>query len=238
MGCFIMPEDPPKTTDGIMADIGENGLILSGQAVGNRISYKNKNGKYRSLMQFKVDHVFYGDMQAGETITVADVPILLLDENDKPYYISPNHRILQNGEYVLLLLSSEKEDNGAYKLAYPYLTVGKDCADWSEESLTQLLDYYRGDPSTYKELGEYTEIQEAYDENGNLYYKEKHRDAYVWPKKDLSNEAMIEELKDNLLIRLASEYKIKIWPELHINYKGSNDWFLKCHLSRWDREQR
>ncbi|MBQ7089533.1 MAG: hypothetical protein IJN82_00270, partial [Clostridia bacterium] len=138
--------------------------------------------------------------------------------------ISKNHSYLQNNEYVLAILKPSFRNDGAYATVHKALPVSEDCDEWNEEYLDSLLDYFRGDTSTYRYPKDtvlthngYPVIVEAPD----------------WPQRDISNEDLLEEMQDNLLIYLATELKIKIWPADHINYNGNHTGSTIRNIIRW-----
>lgn len=220
----ILSDTTPKTTAQLQEQLGTSGLIVSGYATGNRISY-DEDGAFYTKAQFIIDRVFLGSVSPGTTITVSEGYVVR--ENKKETFIyayDPEHSYLQNDEYVLLIAKPSKLAPGCYTPIHNPLPIATDCAEWSEEYLDRLLDYFRGDPSTYVRPQD-----EVYTENGYLIKEE----APDWPRREISNEEMIAELQDNLLIYLATELRIKIWPTEHINYVDEHCGRTKHNMQRW-----
>ena len=214
-----------KTVDEVLENIQDQGLIASGFAYGNRTSVE-ESLYYATKTQFKIDHVFYGNASPEDTITINESYLLKVDENGEPYIrcISENHSYLQNNEYVLVILKPSFKNDGAYATVHKALPVSEDCNEWSEEYLDSLLDYFRGDTSTYR-----IPTDTVYMYNGYPVLET----APDWPQRDISNEALIEEMQDNLLIYLATELKIKIWPTEHINYNGNHTGSSINSMIKW-----
>ena len=229
----------PKTVEEIMERIGPNGLIVSGYAIGERIGVEKNETSFYTKTQFKVDHVFYGEAVSGESITIMEDYILKANEKEVFIYrIGRTNSFLRNEEYVLLLLTPTGSSYpGMYTPARFAMPVAEDCDEWSEDYLDSLLDFFRGDPATY-----------AYGEDGARSFTVKNADGTEreviyyqpgkrWPQREISNEALIEEMQDNLLVYLATEFKIKIWPTEHVNYVPAHNSGTQAQLNPWQFPQ-
>ena len=54
-----------------------------------------------------------------------------------------------------------------------------------------------------------------------------------WPQRDISNEDLIEEMKENVLFYIATELKLKIWPTEHVNYVGNHGGSASDSMYYW-----
>ncbi|MBQ3085160.1 MAG: hypothetical protein IJC46_06905 [Clostridia bacterium] len=233
MGTVI--DTTPQTVDKIMEMMGPNGLIVSGYAFGERTGIEKTDINFHTRTQFKVDHVFYGNVASGDTIVIKEDYVL--KSNGKETYIysmGQPYSFLKNGEYVLMILRQAKSlEPGVYGPVRNAMPVAEDCDEWSEDYLDSLLDFFRGDPATYAYGEDGMRSYTVTDPDGSkrevIYYQPGKR----WPQREISNEALIEEMQDNLLVYLATEFKIKIWPTEHVNYVPAHNGGTQAQLNPW-----
>ena len=204
-----------KTYDMVMDSIGEDGLIVVGSAFGERNGVRREPFNTPStLTQFKIENVIYGTAP-GDTITVV--------ENYFPDFTSNNslgepcicytylYTYLKDNGRVLLFLKKNKNFEDRYNLAYYCLPVPENYAEYSKEGLGSLLDYYRGEESAYKK---------GY--------------AKRWPQVTRSNEDVLKDQQDNILVRLATDHKVLVWPDGHTNFEGfSVPFMVRQGLREW-----
>lgn len=178
-----------------MRHIGEDGLIVAARAYGERIGYIWS--KY-TWTKVRIEKVFYGTTPSNEIrVQEGYTPVM---EYGKRYIVyASNCSRLRDDRLILLFLrkSTSKKD---YYMAYYHFPLQEGYQDYSEEYLTELLDFYRGDRKKYR-----------------VGYQ-----ATYWPKKDLSNEEMLEELSDNILVQVAANHKVCLRPVGHIKYQQSD----------------
>ena len=223
----------PKTVTEIINAVVPNGLIVTGRAYGTRVSYDDGINS-GTKTNFLIDHVFYGDVLSGNTVTVSEGYVLRTDgEETFIDCLSNNYSYLQNDEYVLLLLMPSTILEGCYTPAQFALPIGEDCTEWSESYMTSLLDYFRGDKSVYAHPEDYSYTKTFQFKNGKTEEMPVYVIAQIWPQKNLSDAEMIAEMQDNLLVYLASEYKIKIWPTEHVNYSGTHCARTVSNMAKW-----
>ncbi|MBQ6823034.1 MAG: hypothetical protein IJP27_00130 [Clostridia bacterium] len=206
----------PTTFSEILRHINGNASVLIGHAVGERTCFYKEDDWY-SHTRFKIDKVLEGDITDSEiTILEGFYPY----ETEKERYllydsVSP---ILRNDQPTLVIaykMHSEKYGKNIYNLWYGQMPLPKDYNDYSEEYLTELLDYYRNKPGTSTKSAGKTGAEEVTLEDGQeaiIYYGP--------PKKELnySNEEMLELMKEQVLVQLAVRYKVKIWPKYHVKF--------------------
>ena len=186
----------------LMIGLGEDGIIVAGKAQGERRSYQEKS-KYAypdsefdayTFTEFKIEKVFYGNIEE-KVIQIRERygPVI---EKDRVYVQYPviHKTRLVNDETVLMFLKKNK-DTDWYTPVYVQYPLGSDYADYSEEKLTELLDYYRGKEQAYK----YRKI------------------PLRWPKSEQSNEEIVEWLSENIVVQLAAKHHIIVWPHGHVN---------------------
>jgi len=233
---FSYMDISPQTAEEIMNAVGTTGLIVTGYAYGTRVNAGLEETKtICTKTKFLIDHVFYGDALAGETIIIGEDYELRNNDNDEVflYSISRNYSFLQDNEYVLLVLEAYPEISDCYFPTQRALPIGEDCTEWSESYMTSLLDYFRGDKSVYAHPEDYSYTKTFQFKNGKTEELPVYVTAQIWPQKNLSDAEMIAEMQDNLLVYLASEYKIKIWPTEHVNYSGTHCARTVSNMAKW-----
>lgn len=221
-----------KTVSELLERAGEDLIVVTGRAYGNREGiYKSFNYFYTRTL-FEIDKVFAGNVTPNTTITINEGYVMRSDGTDTFLYcLNPyTHSYLKNGEYVLMLLRpSPYPEIEGYITSHNQIPIGEDCDEWSEEYLTRMLDFFRGDSSTFRVKKAYVDTAA----NGLPIYVEPPK----WQPREISNEDLIAEMKENLLIYLATELKIKIWPTSHVNYEENHCDLTKRNLSKWQSTQ-
>ncbi len=221
--------DPPGSLSKFPSDFEQfsdyfeklNCSVIAGRAFGTRTANP------RVLTQFSVEKVYAGP-DVPDQITVGEsFGVYTNKENNEPYILSLGYdkTPLVNDQPTLLFVFPHSEDKDLYLTALLTIPLPEDHQDYDEEYLTELLDYFRGDRSAYKypELTIKDVIIEGRPiptEYGGVY----------WPTREISDEALLEEMNDHILLRLATDYKIKIWPFDHAQYpeeRNLSDYFLK-----------
>ncbi len=181
----------------LMRQIGEDGLIVAARAYGERIGHIWS--KYTTT-KMRIEKVFYGKAPSKK-IQVQEGYTPVMDYG-KRYIVYTSHGSRLRDNQLVLLFLCKSESKETYHIAYYHFPLQKGYQDYSEEYLTELLDYYRGDRNQYRQ---------GYQ-------------ATYWPKKDLSNEEMLEELSDNILVQVAANHKVCLWPVGHIKYQNIDNY--------------
>ena len=197
-----------------------NCSIIAGRAFGTR------KMDPAIITEFSVEKVYAGP-DVPDRITVEEDLGIYTDSNGQPYLMSLGYEEypLLNDQPTLLFVCPHPEEKDLYLTALLTIPLPEDHQNYDEEYLTELLDYFRGDRTAYKypELTvkdiiiEGRPIPTGY---GGVY----------WPTREISDEALLEEMHDHILLRLATDYKIKIWPFDHAQYpeeRNPSDYFLK-----------
>ena len=220
-----------KTCAGILNAVGSDGLIVAGYAYGDREGHYG-NGEY-TLTQFKVEHVFYGQTDAIELIISEAYVVVANDEGSHIYSLNGEYTMLEDHSLVLLFLGkSQKAANRYYPVFYE-IPLPDDYMDYNEEYLTSFCNFYRGERSVY-EYPEQVVREKDWIEADGLATKISHvYGGSYWPERQISNESLLEEMDDNLIIYTVRKYHVKIWPMEHREYaaaslpkysKGLVDW--------------
>ena len=207
---------------GLMKRLGEDGVIVVGKAQGERRSYQEKT-KYEysnhefdayTITEFKVEKVIYGSVEA-KTIQIREEygPVI---EKDCVYLQYPVVHMTQliDGETVLMFLKKKKNADW-YTSVYTQYPLGPDYADYSEEKLTELLDYYRGKDHVYR-YGKDPFPVGMTEQNGETVVVATPF-TRRWPKSEQSNEEIVEWLSENIVVQLAAKHHIIVWPDGHVN---------------------
>lgn len=210
---------PPGTFSKLMNRIDE-GIVVTGYANGERTSNVDTIKTYTN---FKVEKVCYGSV-TSENITVKENYALVTDEDGSSYIRERETRytLLEDDQKVLLFLTPSKDADGTYVPQYYDLPLPEDYLEYNEEYLTEMLDFYRGDRSAYQYPEFIEEIHEELLPNGTIEQTIDSSGGNYWPERDVSNEVLLEELKENVLVRSAVEFEIKIWPFEHREYGANN----------------
>ena len=203
-----------KTYETVMDSIGEDGLIVVGSAFGQREGQLIRTHIPTTKTQFKIEKVIYGTAP-GDTVTVMEhyFPDFTDDntQGEPCICLEMPYSFLKNNNRVLLFLKKDPAEENLYNQVYYCLPVPKNYTEYSEEGLNSLLDYYRGEESAYKK---------GY--------------AKRWPQVTRSNDEVLEEQTDNVLVQLAVNQKILIWPDGHANFEGcSFPYQVRQGLREW-----
>lgn len=226
-GPYVVYDDKKTSYETVMDSIGEDGLIVVGSAFGEREGLMNPYYMPFTKTQFKIEKVLYGTAP-GDTVTVTEYYFPdFTTENSREApcicYGTRFYSFLKNNNRVLLFLKKntidylEKgtEKEHLYAQAYYSLPVPKNYTEYSEEGLNSLLDYYRGEETAYKK---------GY--------------AKRWPQGTRSNDEVLEEQTDNVLVQLAVNQKILIWPDGHANFEGcSFPYQVRRGLREWSNPE-
>ncbi len=218
----------------LMQFIGEDGLIVAARAHGDRIGHPNSRYTWTKV---KIEKVFYGTAPSNEIRVQEDYSPVM--ENGKNYIIyTSDYSRLKDDELVLLFLSNLGPEIEGYRVVYYQIPLQEGYQNYSEEYLTELLDFYRGNSQVYKQKKQENKEPELTVE-GNEYNLIISDMGDSWPKKNLSNKEMLEELSDNILVQVAANHKVCLWPSGHakFQYIKSND-PAKNFYWRWSNPPR
>ena len=239
--CYAnVPPSPPSYAD-YMKLLSSNGIIVAGYATGRRESHdtskpyipEDGQSEYFSptyeytTTQFHVTDIYYGTPK-GDTLPIREWYTLELDEENRALFYSysiARSNILRNGEQMLMFLRWDPETQHYCKIKKP-IPLMPDYRNYNDAYLSSVLDFYRGDRTEYrKNASPDPTLLEAADPER----LSKYTQTFYWPKREISDEALLEEMSDHLLIRLATDYKIALWPYGHRNFLytcTSNDFIL------------
>ena len=198
-----------------------NGSVIAGRAFGTRTANP------RILTQFSVEKVYAGP-DVPDQITVSEsFGVYTNKENNEPYIVRFGYddEPLANDQPMLLFVVPHSTEKDLYATVLLTIPLPEDHQNYDEEYLTELLDYFRGDRTAYK-YPELTVTEITVD--GSPFYIGK--GGHYWPTREISDEALLEEMNDHILLRLATDYKIKIWPAGHREYpldEGYSSYFMK-----------
>ena len=203
----------------------QNGIIVSGKAYGLRKRYYHKSNLPFTETSFQIEKTYYGTVSEREIIIIE--PYTRIEEKQTTYieYAGPQYSMLKDNQKVLMFLLPYRE--GVYYPCYYELPLPEDYQDYDETAQKELLDFYRGNKEMYPE--EFKDItpgvqKEVIELPGGA-VEERYilTESPYWPERDISDEALLEEMSEHILVRLATEYKIKIWPENHIRFSSVQD---------------
>ncbi len=205
----------------LMELIGTNGIIAAGYATGLRETH-NKLGEIGyTLTDFVVTDLYYGS-ETASAIKIKEGHLLMLEDGYGYYYVpSKDTSILKNNKKVLLYLSKE-EKTGYYTISYPHIPLSADYRNYNDAYLTGLLDFFRGDKTEYRNQEKPAGAQPTPSTvvNGQTVYYYDLIPTFFWPEREISDEDLLAEMNDHVVVRTATEYKIVIWPYGHKNYTG------------------
>ncbi len=211
---MLAPEKYPYYSD-IMESIGKNGIIAAGYATGMRESFWHPQNTHTET-QFVVTDVYRGTPPSS-TIVIDESYALIEAQGERSItYVGHEKPFLKNDLRVLVYL--EPLDNGHYYMAYHYIPLMPDYNEYSETYLQSVLGFFRGDKEEYIAESTWREEKTEY---VNETYSYKYFQTYIlnlWQEREISDEALLEEMEDHLLLRTATEYKIALWPYGHKNY--------------------
>jgi len=208
---------PPETFDEALRRVDyNNGVVVSGYASGIRQSNTTTLTTYTD---FVVEKVYFGTLDTSN-IQVQEPYALFSDENGQSYirYREPMYSCLANDQKVFLFLALSDNGVSFYPIIYE-IPLPADYMDYNEEYLTEFFDFYRGNRNTYKfpePIPPEKQIQTLPDGTQQITYITK--GGNYWPTRELSNDVLAQELKkNNMLIRIVTEYNIRVWPIGHKN---------------------
>ena len=207
----------PDTFSRLMKWVGENGLIVAGYATGVREGHRK--GSY-TLTDFIIQKVYYGTPSTNQ-LKIRESFVAISEEGrNYIYYSDYKYSLLKNNQLVLLCLA-ETKTAGIYWPVYYEIPLPADYQSYDETYLTAFLDFYRGKRSVYEYSEQRVEKITKSNPDGTV------SDVYIeyggnyWPEREISNEALIEEMSEHILVRLVTEYQIKIWPYGHKEYAAN-----------------
>ena len=208
----------PQCWSEIKNAMGEDGLIVAGSAYGIREGYCDKG---YTLTNFNIQKVYYGN-ESNSVIKIKERFVARsIEGRNYLYSINGEHTFLKDQQSVILFLAKSKTiENGYYPVWYE-LPLPADYQTYNESYLTDFLDFYRGNRLAY----EYSEMEivqkEKKNPDGTVELLEEIYGGNYWPEREISNEALIEEMSEHILVRLVTEYQIKIWPYGHKEYAAN-----------------
>ena len=215
-------KSPPETFDEALRRVEcDNGAVVSGYASGIRQSNTTTLTTYTD---FVVEKVYFGTLGTSN-IQVQEPYALFSDENGQSYIRErgPQYTRLANDQKVFLFLILSDDDVSYFPITYE-IPLPADYMNYNEEYLTEFFDFYRGNRSVYQ----YPEPT-PYEKQTVILPDGTPQITYVgyggnyWPTRELSNDVLAQELKENnMMIRIITEYNIKIWPHGHIEYHANN----------------
>ena len=205
-----------ETESDLMKRLQDGGVLVAGYATGLREGHTK--GTY-TLTNFIVEKVYYGSCSSSIKV---EESFVVKSENGCNYvdYFGLDYSMLKNNQPVLLCLAKTKKE-GVYWPVYFEIPLPADYQSYDETYLTAFLDFYRGKRSVYEYSEQRVEKITKSNPDGTV------SDVYIeyggnyWPEREISNEALIEEMSEHILVRLVTEYQIKIWPYGHKEYAAN-----------------
>ncbi len=198
-----------------------NCSVIAGRAFGTRTANP------RILTQFSVEKVYAGP-DVPDQITVSEsFGVYTNKENNEPYIVRFGYddEPLANDQPTLLFVVPHSTEKDLYATVLLTIPLPEDHQNYDVDYLTELLNYFRGNRTAYKYL-ELTVTEITVD--GSPFYIEK--GGHYWPTREISDETLLGEMNDHILLRLITDYKIKIWPVGHREYpldEGYSSYFMK-----------
>lgn len=195
----------------VMEELGENGIIAAGYATGKRKSVYNQ-GSYYTKTSFVVTEVYKGRLKPS-TIELHEAYAVLEKFGERYYDRREAQIFLPDDLQVLIFL--KPLGLGKYKPCWRFIPLTEDYKVYGEAYLGRVLDFFRGDKSQYIADATWAETHKSIytgEEVGIEYYLD------FWPMREIDDEALLQELNDHLLLRLATEYKLALWPYGHKNF--------------------
>ncbi|MBQ3083879.1 MAG: hypothetical protein IJC46_00305 [Clostridia bacterium] len=221
------PTEPAPFSE-YFKSLGSDGLIVAGYATGLRESrrtrplYKqeNTNGfmpEYEyTATQLHITDVYYGTPHS-DTVFVKEGYSLEVDkENRAIYYVRGDSHdwVLKNGEQMLFLLRWDPKAK-LYTKVHQNIPLMPDYRNYTEAYLSSVLDFYRGKLSEYSYL---SKADDAILKAADPHRIQKTAPSIFWPERKISDEDLMKEMNDHIIITLATRYRIAIWPYGHRNY--------------------
>lgn len=229
---------PDHTFTKLMSDIRDDGLVVAGYIEGKQEEYRPVEmappGTSYVVSEFTVTDVYHG--KKVEKIRIREPYIIMeTEQGTQSVGISDGDQNIVPGRQMLVFLKKNRGTDTYSRVFHPmYLT--EDYRDYSESYLTELLNYYRGDPSAYPADSVSAKAPEHYivecDENGNeiktlIESADRFGKTVRWTEREISDKALLEEMKEHILVRAAEEFKIALWPTQHIRYTAPS--FTTAH---------
>ncbi|MBR6794086.1 MAG: hypothetical protein IKM48_07020 [Clostridia bacterium] len=181
--------------------------IVAGRAYGTR------SATPYIMTNFLVEKVYAG-IEVPQKITIRESLILKYNADKTPYLQCRGYaRAPLSDDPVLLAIRPRAEEKGVYQIKLIAIPLTEDYQQYDEEYLTEFLDFFRGKRSAYR-YPDQVETEIVVDGYPMIFAQGGNR----WPEQNADNEEMLEQLKDNILVQLVKNYKIKLWPSGHINY--------------------
>ncbi len=202
-----MGHTPPEkyaTYSDVTDQLGIGGMIAAGYATGLRKSYDGHTDT-----QFVVTDIYHGHT-FRKTIII-----------EEAYYYSPGYGFQYNSSDffeltndIQVLVFLDRIAIGRYRMIWRYIPLMPDYNEYDDVYLQSVLNFFRGDKEEYIAEGPWKETVTI--PSGKTVHIGYH--LAFWEEREISDEALLEEMKDHLLLRTATEYKIAIWPFGHKNF--------------------
>ena len=214
--------DPPSTYSEIMKMLHQdNGIIVAGYAYGLREGYLADGRVPKTLTQFKVEKVYFGNLNQ-DTIVISEDYYLVSNEKEEYIEREFTYTLLKDNRKTLLFLVPANRPNEYWPIYYE-TPLPDDYQEFTDADRKELFDYYRGDLSVFNM--ELAQPKEAYTEtvnnpDGSISIIQFDAFDNFWPVRDVSDEVIIAENEESILMRMIVDYNIKIWPRHHIRYSA------------------
>ncbi len=215
------------------------GILIAGCAYGLREgNWATGILHPRTLTTVSVEKIYFGSY-SEDTIVVSEnyCPVV---ENGEEYIEISGHQLtrLKDGQKVLLALVPASTA-GVWWPCYYELPLPEDYQEFDDIAKQELFDYYRGDPNYYRVPQTNTNLttNEKVNEDGTLTLEYQRPFDEYWPKQDISDEDLLSQLSENLLLRFATEFQIKIWPQMHIRYSATKNGFVETGIGQLSRPE-
>ena len=209
---------PVSTTyEDLMKWVGEDGLIVAGYATGIREGHRN--GAY-TLTDFKIQKAYFGN-SSTDLLKVQESFVAISEEGRNYIYYSDDELTCLKNDQMVLLCLAETETTGIYWPVYYEIPLPADYQSYDEAYLSDFLDFYRGKHLAYQYSSPHAETVYQTNPDGTVQVIDKMYSVNYWPEREISNEALIEEMSEHILVRLVTEYQIKIWPYGHKEYAAN-----------------
>lgn len=195
----------------VMEELGEGGIIAAGYATGKRKSVYNQ-GSFYTKTSFVVTEVYKGRLKPS-TIELHEAYAVLEKMGERYYDTREEQVFLPDDLQVLVFL--KPLGLGKYKPCWRFIPLTEDYKAYDEAYLKSVLAFFRGDKSQYIADAPWAETHKS------IYTGEEVDIEYYldfWPTREIDDTALLQELNDHLLIRLATEYKLALWPYGHKNF--------------------
>ncbi len=204
----------------LMKVLGKDGLIVAGYASGLRESHQKGLIFPHTLTNFIVTDVYFGDSNVSSVKISEPYEVREVNGEFEVSYTSEHLIWLEDDKQVLLFL--KKSDNEYYVPQYDLIPLTKDYRNYNEKNKKSILDFFRGVRSEYlsQAKNEPQQVPGRVNENGEieLYFDPSaYKPTFFWPRRDISDEELLAELSENVILRTVTDYEIVIWPYGHKN---------------------